>query len=171
LKKKITIIFIILISFFEVSNSYANKIVFIDMDYILNKSIKGQNIAQILEKEKNTTTEKLNKIEEILKIEEKQIISKKNILTDDQFRKLIQDFQIKVNNFNSEKNNNINLLNKKKKDLTKDFINQIDPIFIEFVKKNSISIIFKKKDILIGDTNLDKTLEFLNLVNEKINDK
>ena len=171
MKKKITIIFIILISFFEVSNSYANKIVFIDMDYILNKSIKGQNIAQILEKEKNTTTEKLNKIEEILKIEEKQIISKKNILTDDQFRKLIQDFQIKVNNFNSEKNNNINLLNKKKKDLTKDFINQIDPIFIEFVKKNSISIIFKKKDILIGDTNLDKTLEFLNLVNEKINDK
>ena len=53
----------------------------------------------------------------------------------------------------------------------KNIINQIDPIFIEFVKKNSISIILKKKDILIGDTNLDKTLEFLNLVNEKINDK
>ena len=171
MKKKFAIIFIILISFFVVSDSYANKIVYIDMDYILNKSIKGQNIAQILENEQKTTTEKFNKIEEILKIEEKQIISKKNILTDDQFRKLIQDFQIKVNNFNSEKNSNINLLNKKKKDLTKDFINQIDPIFIEFVKKNSISIILKKKDILIGDTNLDITLEFLNLVNEKINDK
>ena len=60
---------------------------------------------------------------------------------------------------------------KKKKDLTKNFINQINPIFTEFAKKNSISIILKKKDILMGDTNLDKTLEFLNLVNEKINDK
>jgi len=171
LNKNIIKIYIILISFFAVSNSYANKIVYIDMDYILNQSIKGQDISQILEEEKKTTTDKLNKIEGNLKIEEKQIISKKNILTDDQFRKLIQDFRIKVNNFNSEKNKTIDLLNKKKINLTKDFINQINPIFIEFVKKNSISIILKKKDILMGDTNLDKTLEFLNLVNEKINDK
>ena len=171
MKKNIIKIYIILISFFVASNSYANKIVFIDMDYILNQSIMGQNISQILEKEKNTTTDKLNKIEENLKIEEKQIISKKNILTDDQFRKLIQDFQIKVNNFNSEKKISINLLNKKKNNLTKNFINQINPIFIEFAQKNSISIILKKKDIIMGDTSLDKTLEFLNLVNEKINDK
>ena len=171
MKKNIIKIFIILISFFLVSNSYANKIVYIDMNYILNQSIKGQNISQILEKEKTTTTEKLNKIEEILKIEEKQIISKKNILTDDQFKELIQDFQVKVDNFNSEKKDAINLLNKKKINLTKDFINQINPIFVEFAQKNSISIILKKKDIIVGDTSLDKTLEFLNLVNEKINDK
>ena len=73
------------------------------MDYILIKSIKGQNISNILKKENKIITDKFNKIEENLKIEEKQIISKKNILTDDEFRKLIQDFQIKVNNFNSEK--------------------------------------------------------------------
>ena len=171
MKKNIIKIYIILISFFVASNSYANKIVFIDMDYILNQSIMGQSISQILEKEEKKTTDEINKIEKNIKIEEKQIISKKNILTDDQFRKLIQDFKIKVNNFNSEKEKNFNLLNKKKINLTKDFIDQIDPIFIEFVKKNSISIILKKKDILIGDTNLDKTLEFLNLVNEKINVK
>ena len=171
MKKNIIKIFIILISFFLVSNSYSNKIVYIDMNYILNQSIKGQNISQILEKEKTTTTEKLNKIEEILKIEEKQIISKKNILTDDQFKELIQDFQVKVDNFNSEKKDAINLLNKKKINLTKDFINQINPIFVEFAQKNSISIILKKKDIILGDSSLDKTLEFLNLVDEKINDK
>ena len=171
MKKNINKIIIILISFFVVTNSYANKIVYIDMDYILNQSIKGKNISQILEKENIATTEKLNKIEEILKIEEKQIISKRNILTDDQFRKLIQEFHIKINNFNSEKEIAINLLNKKKIDLTKDFINQINPIFIEFAQKNSISIILKKKDIIMGDSSLDKTLELLNLVNEKINDK
>ena len=171
MKKNIVKIIIILISFFATNNSYANKIVYIDMDYILNQSIKGQNISQILEKEKTTTTEKLNKIEEILKIEEKQIISKKNILTDDQFRKLIQDFQVKVNNFNSKKKDAIDLLNTKKINLTKDFINQINPIFVEFAEINSISIILKKKDIIMGDSSLDKTLEFLNLVNEKINDK
>ena len=141
------------------------------MDYILNHSTKGKNISQILKNENKTTTDKLNKIEESLKIEEKQIISKKNLLNNDQFRKLIQEFQIKIDNFNSEKKIAINLLNKKKINLTKDFINQINPIFIEFAQKNSISIILKKKDIIMGDSNLDKTLELLKLVNEKINDK
>ncbi len=171
MKKNIIKIFIILISFFIVTNSYANKIVYIDMDYILNHSTKGKNISQILKNENKTTTDKLNKIEESLKIEEKQIISKKNLLNNDQFRKLIQEFQIKIDNFNSEKKIAINLLNKKKINLTKDFINQINPIFIEFAQKNSISIILKKKDIIMGDSSLDKTLELLNLVNEKINDK
>ena len=171
MKKNIIKIFIILISFFIVTNSYANKIVYIDMDYILNHSTKGKNISQILKNENKTTTDKLNKIEESLKIEEKQIISKKNLLNNDQFRKLIQEFQIKIDNFNSEKKIAINLLNKKKINLTKDFINQINPIFIEFAEKNSISIILKKKDIIMGDSSLDKTLELLNLVNEKINDK
>jgi len=171
LKKNIIKIYVFVIIFFIVTNSYANNIVYIDMDYILNQSIKGKNISQILENENKTTTDKLNEIEENLKIEEKKIISKKNILNDDQYRKLIQEFQIKINNFNSEKNIAINLLNKKKINLTKDFINQINPIFIEFAQKNSISIILKKKDIIMGDSSLDKTLELLNLVNEKINDK
>ena len=171
MKKNIIKFFIILISFFVTNNSYANKIVYIDMDYILIKSIKGQNISNILKKENKIITDKFNKIEENLKIEEKQIISKKNILNDDEFRKLIQDFQIKVNNFNSEKKNSVKLLNTKKINLTNDFISQINPIVIEFAKINSISIILKKKNIIIGDTSLDKTLDFLNLVNKKINDK
>ena len=171
MKKNIIKIFVIVIIFFIATNSYANNIVYIDMDYILNQSTKGKNISQILENENKTTINKLNEIEENLKIEEKKIISKKNILNDDQFRKLIEEFQIKINNFNSEKKIAINLLNKKKINLTKDFINQINPIFIEFAQKNSISIILKKKDIIMGDSNLDKTLELLKLVNEKINDK
>ena len=141
------------------------------MDYILIKSIKGQNISNILKKENKIITDKFNEIEENLRIEEKQIISKKNILNDDEFRKLIQDFQIKVNNFNSEKNNSVKLLNAKKINLTKDFVSQITPIFIEFAEINSISIILKKKNIIMGDNSLDKTLDFLNLVNKKINDK
>ncbi len=38
------------------------------MDYILNQSIKGKNISQILENENKTKTDKLNEIEENLNI-------------------------------------------------------------------------------------------------------
>ena len=164
-------IFIVIFFFFLTSNSYANKIVYIDMDYILNNSIKGKNISNILENENKLIIDKFLKTEQILKTEEQQIISKKNILNDNDFKKLIQDFKAKIDNFNFEKKNSIKLLNNKKINLTKEFIVEINPIFVEFAKKNSISIILKKKDIIMGDSNLDKTLEFLNLVNEKINDK
>ena len=171
MKKYFINIFIALFFFFLPSSSYANKVVYIDMDYILNNSIKGKSITNILENENKLVIDKFKKIEQNLKTEEQQIISKKNILNETDFRKLIQEFKVKVDNFNTEKKNSINLLNNKKINLTKEFIIEINPIFVEFAKKNSISIILKKKDIIMGDTNLDKTLEFLNLVNEKINDE
>ena len=72
MKKNIIKIYVFVIIFFIVTNSYANNIVYIDMDYILNQSIKGKNISQILENENKTTTDKLNEIEENLNIEEKK---------------------------------------------------------------------------------------------------
>ena len=171
MKKIIFKFLLILLCCLISSNTYANKIAYVDIDYILNKSIKGQEISNILEKESNISNDKLMKIELGLKIEEKQIISKKNILNDNEFKKLVQNFQEKVNDYNLKKKNSNNKLNEMKINLTKDFIEQINPIFVEFAQKNSISIILKKKDIIIGDTNLDVTLEFLNLVNEKINNE
>ena len=57
MKKNIIKIFFIVIIFFVATNSYANNIVYIDMDYILNQSIKGKNISQILENENKTKTD------------------------------------------------------------------------------------------------------------------
>ena len=72
MKKNIIKIYVFVIIFFIVTNSYANNIVYIDMDYILNQSTKGKNISQILENENKTTINKLNEIEQNLKIEEKK---------------------------------------------------------------------------------------------------
>ena len=171
MKKKNIKYFIFLISLFITNNLYANNIVYIDIDYILNNSIKGQSITKLLDKENKSIKEKFDKIEKQLKTEEKQIIAKKNILNDKDFKELINNFKIKVNDFNSKRKNSFSSLNTKKIDLTKDFVSQINPIFIEFAQKNSISIILKKKDIIIGDSKLDKTLEFLDLVNIKIKEK
>ena len=103
MKKIIFKFLLILLCCLISSNTYANKIAYVDIDYILNKSIKGQEISNILEKESNISNDKLMKIELGLKIEEKQIISKKNILNDNEFKKLVQNFQEKVNDYNLKK--------------------------------------------------------------------
>jgi len=49
-----------------------------------------------------------------------------------------------------------------------EFIKQLNPIFVEYSKKNSISMLIQKKNIIIGKTELDVTQDILDIVNKKI---
>ena len=49
-----------------------------------------------------------------------------------------------------------------------EFTNNLNSILEDYSKKNSISMIFKKENILIGKTNLDATNDVLDLFNKKI---
>ncbi len=75
----------------------------------------------------------------------------------------------KANKYRSERNNDINSFNKKKIDATNKLLNTINPILIEYSDKNSISMIFQKKNIIIGKSDLDITDEILKIVDSKIN--
>ena len=52
-------------------------------------------------------------------------------------------------------------------DATSELISLIQPILAEYANKNSISIIFQKKNIIIGKTELDITEDILKILNEK----
>ena len=55
------------------------KIVFIDIDYILNNSIIGKKINKKLKKKKKKIIEKLKKKKNEIKNEKNEILSQKNI--------------------------------------------------------------------------------------------
>ena len=57
---------------------------------------------------------------------------------------------------------------KKKIDATSKLLKEITPILADYSKKNKISIILKKKDILLGRTDLDITNEIIDIVNSKV---
>ena len=60
------------------------------------------------------------------------------------------------------------LSQKKKVEGTAKLMKEIEPILTDFSKKNSISIILKKKDIVIAKTELDITNEIIKLVDSKV---
>ena len=57
---------------------------------------------------------------------------------------------------------------KKKIDATSKLLKEITPILADYSKKNKISIILKKKDILLGRTDLEITNEIIDIVNSKV---
>ena len=97
--KYIVKIFVITYLIFGITNSFAeNKVVYIDMNKILNKSKVGAFVEKELTKLHETKLEGFKKTEENLKKEEIGLISKRNILARNEF-----DAKVKLLNEDAQK--------------------------------------------------------------------
>ena len=168
MKFKSLLVLFFLIFFSKISLSNENKIVYIDLNNIMNNSIAGKSITSQLENNHKKNISKFKKIEEELKKEEADIISKKNVISKEEFEKKIIDLRDKAKNFRKERNENINSLNNQRLKATAKMITLIKPILSEYSEKNSISLIIQKKNIIIGKTMLDITDDILKIVDKEI---
>ena len=155
--------------FILINTSFANdKIVYLDINYILTNSEKGKSIIkQLNEKNKNNILE-LEKKENILKSKEKDLEIKKNILSESELKKQIEDLKIQIIQFKKEKEKLVKEFNNYKKKELSSLMQDINPIISEYVKEKSIDLVLDKKNILIGKTSYDITQNILELVNTKL---
>ena len=144
------------------------KIAYIDMEFIFNNSIAGKKLTESLNKININNKKFFDKKEDELKKKELKIISQKNILETSQIEEQLKKLQNEANIYRNEKVKKINEFNKKKIDASEQLFKSIEPILIEYSNKNSISIFLQKKNIVIGKSELNKTNEILEIVNQKI---
>ena len=144
------------------------KIAYIDMEFIFNNSIAGKQITETLNVINKNNQKFFDKKEDELKKEELKIISQRNILKNNEIEEKLKKLQNEANNYRAEKAQKINEFNKKKINATEQLFKSIEPILIDYSNKNSISIFLQKKYIVIGKSELNKTNEILEIVNQKI---
>ena len=157
----------LLIFFNLIGNAFAiEKIVYLDLDYILSNSNKGKNILSDLDKKNNENIKILKSKEEILKIEEENLLKQKNIISNEAYNKKVKNLQNKIKIFRSEKNQLVTEFKKNRKNKINDFIKIVDNILGEYVKANSIDLVLNKKDIIMGKNSFNITEEILKKVNE-----
>ena len=157
----------LLIFFNLIGNAFAiEKIVYLDLDYILSNSNKGKNILSDLDKKNNENIKILKSKEEILKTEEENLIKQKNIISNEAYNEKVKNLQNKVKIFRSEKNQLFTEFKKKRENRINDFIQIVDNILGEYVKANSIDLVLNKKDIIMGKNSFNITEEILKKVNE-----
>tara|TARA_B100001175_G_C19157456_1_gene471206 strand:- start:38 stop:562 length:525 start_codon:yes stop_codon:yes gene_type:complete len=167
--KKILFLIKILI-FINLSNlSIANTtIVYVDMDKILSSSKPGSFLINQLNELDKKNIDNFSKIEKNLKDKETKLISQKKILADVDFQNKINELRKEVQLYNQNRQKAIKEANKKKIENTNNLLRQINPILTKFSDENKISLILKKKDIIIGKSSLDITDQIIELVNKDI---
>ena len=162
---------IIIFSLFllSITNTHAqNKIVYLDLDYILSNSNPGKLVLQNLKKIENKKIEEFKASEKNLKDEENKILATKTIISNDALEEKISKFQIKLKKYKQYKSNEIdNMKEIRNKEIIK-LINSINPIIENFMNENSISIVFDKKNIFIADKNYDITNDIIEKININI---
>ena len=164
--KKFLIIFFLFNSFFSNLSLSAEKIVYLDLDFILANSNKGKFILSNLEKLNKKNIEILKSKENLIKKEEKEIIKQKNIISNEAYNDKINNLKNKIKILREEKNKLAKDFTETRKTKINEFFKTIDKVLREYVENNSIDLVLNKKDILIGKNNYNITDEILKIVNE-----
>ena len=156
-----------IIFFFFTSLSYSSeKIVYLDVDFILANSEKGKIILSNLEKKNKENIKILQSKEKILKDEETEIIKQKNIISEVSYKEKVNNLKSKIDRFKTDKDKLVKNFNQLRQQEINKFIKLVDEILGEYVEKNAIDLVLNKKDILMGKNKYNITTEILELVNK-----
>ena len=164
--KKFLIIFFLFNCFFSNLSLSAEKIVYLDLDFLLANSNKGKLILSDLEKLNKKNIEILKSKENLIKKEEEEIIKQKNIISNEAYNDKINNLKNKIKILREEKNKLAKDFTETRKTKINGFFKTIDKVLREYVENNSIDLVLNKKDILIGKNNYNRTDEILKIVNE-----
>jgi len=167
---KIKIVFIFLLSFLFHSNIVFAEVVikYIDMEIILTQSKVATSIKSQLDTIHKSNIIKFEKNEKQLTAKEKDIVSKKNVLSKEDFEKQIKKLREEANIYIANRNKINNELQNKQIKANQKMLSLLNPILAKYSDENSISIILKKNNMVIGKTELDVTEEILKIVNKDI---
>lgn len=162
--------FLIIIFFiFGPSNLWSSeKIAFLDIEFIINKSEPALVIIKKIEKIRNQETKKLKEIENDLKKKNDELIKTKNLISDEELKKKILSLRDEAKSFDELRKKTITELNIKKNKELNEFLKLINPIIQEYMKEKSIDMIIDKKNIFMAKSKNDITKDILKIVNTKI---
>ena len=146
----------------------SEKIVYLDVEKIMQQSIAGKSIIAQLKKKREVSISKFKKKEKDIIDKEKKLISQKNVLSKEEFESKIIELRKDISNYQKDRNKTLNEIGKSRIKATTKLITKLTPILEEYSKKNSIRIIVQKKNIVMGKKEDDITKDILELINQKV---
>ncbi len=160
--------YILIIFFLITSKVDANtKIVFIDIDYLINNSSIGKSTLNKLDEINSKNIKILDDNEKKLRDLEEKIKNKKNVISEEELKKEIEDFKKKVNLYNLEKKNYTEEFKKTQAVELNKLLDKFNSIINDHISANSIDIVLNKKNLYMGKLSSDITNEILKKINKQ----
>ena len=141
------------------------KIVVLDLTYVLNNSKAGKDAQEFLKKTFNENTKKFSDIEKALKKEESDLLAKKATLNKEEYTEQMNSLRKRSIDYQSQRRAAIDKITTQRAKARETLINKIDPILKVYIKENNISLVADRKFILGGHPDHDIT----KIIVEKLN--
>ena len=156
IKKTILIVFTIF--FVLISQSiHPQKIVVINLEFIINNSNQYQEIIKKILKDQELKKNDFKKEEEIIKSKQNEIENSKLILSKDEFKlkvdeynKILSNFKNSIDEFNFHYDNQILKIRNQ-------IIEKTVKLLEKYAIENKIDLIFSNKDYIIASNSIDIT--------------
>tara|TARA_X000000950_G_scaffold261118_1_gene331062 strand:+ start:437 stop:955 length:519 start_codon:yes stop_codon:yes gene_type:complete len=165
---KIKLISIIIFLLVSIPSYSSEKVVYLDIEKIMQSSIAGKSIVAQLKSKRESSISKFKKKEKDIFEKEKKLISQKNILSKEEFGKKLKDLRDDISNYQKDRNKTFNEITQLRIKASTKLLKKLNPILENYSKTNSISMIIQKKHIVIGKKEDDITKDILELVNQKV---
>ena len=163
-KIKIFIIFFIL-----TINAYSNeKIVYVDMNSLINNSKAGTSINSQMKKILDDNNSEYQTLEKKLRQEEKDLLNKKNVLDPDKYNTEVNIFKNKINKLKIERNKEIEDIQKRNVKAKNELAGVVTKILARYSADNEINLVLRKESIILGKKTIDITSEILTLLDKEI---
>ena len=146
--------------------SAEDKIAFIDLNYIYANSKIGKKIIKETQTKQKNLNKEFQDFQKKLDKEKEKLLSQKNVLSEEEFKKKLKELETNLQNYNqiiAKKNKDLIEFQKKNKN---EFAKTLKSTLETYSKENSISIILRKENLLIGKKTLDVTKDILDLFNK-----
>ena len=141
------------------------KIVMIDMTFVLNNSKAGKGAQDYLKKAISDNQKKFAETEKKLKNEEADLIGKKNDMTKEEYKKYSEALRTKVIEYQKERKEIFDKITKQRSEARKKLLEKVTPILENYANENNISLIINKKSLIVANPSTDIT----KIIVEKLN--
>ena len=156
------------VTFLLVLCTYASaeqKVAYLDMKFVLNNSKAGKGAQDFLQKSFKENQKKFIDQENALKKQENDLLKKKAILSKNEYQGKTDELRKKVIDYQSQRRASLDKITNQRAVARQDLLKKLDPIIISYIEENGISLVIDKKNIIMGNTDLDIT----NIIIEKLN--
>jgi len=161
----------IVVTFFLIicTSAFAEqKIVFIDMKYLLNNSKAGKGAQDYLKKAISDNQKKFAETEKKLKNEEADLLGKKNDLSKEEYKKLSDVLRAKVIEYQKNRKEVFDKITKQRSEARQKLLETVKPIMESYADENNISLILDKKTIIVTTPATDITETIVERLNTKL---
>ena len=144
------------------------KIVVLDLTYVLNNSKAGKDAQEFLKKTFKENAKKYSDIEEALKKEERDLLAKKATFNKEEYTEKMNSLRKRSIDYQSKRRAAIDKITTQRAKARETLLTKIDPILKVYIKENNISLVADRKFILGGAPEYDITKIIVEKLNKEL---